>query len=266
MVTVALTIAGTDPSGGAGIVADCRAFEAAGVWAAACVTAVTAQNTRGVQLVRPLDVEVVRAQLDSVGSDLTVGATKTGMLGSASIVDAVADAIGRHRLGPLVVDPVCVSSSGTTLLDAAGVAGLRSQLVPLATLVTPNLAEAAMLTGLTVDDRDDMVSAGRMLCELGAGAALVTGGHLVGDVVADVLVVAGEEPTWFVRPRLSTRHTHGTGCCLAASITARLALGLPLHEAVALGIATAATAIAHGVDLGAGDGSVDAAWHLRSGA
>ena len=272
---MALTIAGSDSGGGAGIVADTKTFQAHGVWAAVAITAVTAQNTQGVQLVHPLPRDLVRAQIESVAADLGVDAAKTGMMGTAEIVASVAAAVRDLHLAPLVVDPVLVSSTGSRLLAADGLAVLRDDLLPLATLVTPNLAEAAALTGLTVADRPQMAAAGRGLVELGAAAALVTGGHLDGetgeprdtgepggkgdtDEAVDCLVIAGRrDPVWLVGPRLAGARPHGTGCVLSAAACARLARGEDVEAACRGAKAFVTGAIRAALALGAGMAPVD---------
>ncbi|HEX8770373.1 MAG TPA: bifunctional hydroxymethylpyrimidine kinase/phosphomethylpyrimidine kinase [Acidimicrobiales bacterium] len=233
MVTVALTIAGTDSSGGAGVGADLRVFEALGVQGTVAVTAVTAQNTLGVQAVEVVTPELVRAQIGSVASDLGVDAAKTGMLATPEVVEAVADAARAFGLRRLVVDPVMFATSGARLLDPAGVAALRELLLPLATVVTPNLAEAAALVGCPVVDRAAMERAASALAELGPEAVVVTGGHLGGgEPAADCLVVAGESPQWLDAPRVPGGHqARGTGCMLSAAICAHLALGTDLVDA-----------------------------------
>jgi len=251
---VALSVAGSDSGGGAGVLADAAAFRRQGVWATIAITAVTAQNTLGVTRVDVLEPALVRAQIDAVVSDIGVDAVKTGMLGSAAVAATVADALA--GVGPLVVDPVLRSSSGAALLDDAGLDVYRRRLLPLAVLVTPNLAEAAALTGLAVSDRRGMAAAGAALVAMGAGAALVTGGHLPGDVVADCLVTR-ERTWWWDAPRLASPHTHGTGCVLSAAITARLARGDTLVAAVRVGRAAVRRAIRAGLGFGSGVGPVD---------
>ncbi len=232
LVSVCLSIAGSDSSGGAGIAADLRTFEAHGVRAAIAVTAVTAQNSLGVQAVELVTPELVRAQIASVASDMGVDAAKTGMLGSADIVEAVADAARDFGLRRLVVDPVMVASSGGRLLDLAAVAVLKERLLPMATVLTPNLAEAGALVGWPVDDRALMEKAASALAELGPEAVLVTGGHLGGENSPDCLVVAGESAQWLDAPRVPGGHTaRGTGCSLSAAICAHLALGSDLVAA-----------------------------------
>ena len=255
---VALTIAGTDSGGGAGVFADLKTFEAHGVWGTAAVVAVTAQNTLGVQAFEVLPAPLVRAQVASVASDIGVQAAKTGMLATAELVAAVAAAVADHLAGvPLVVDTVFVSKHGDTLLADDAVGALRAHLLPLATLVTPNLPEAAALVGFEVDSPDAMEEAGRVLVAAGATAALVKGGHLGGERSPDCLVVAGGEARWLDVERVPGRHTHGTGCALSAACAARLARREPLIDAVEGAKAFVTRAIEHGVDLGAGVGPVD---------
>ena len=253
---VALTIAGSDSGGGAGVVADAKAFTAVGVWATVAITAVTAQNTLGVQRAVLLDPAVVTAQIDSVCSDMPVAAVKTGMLGSGPIVAAVVEAVVRYRLTALVVDPVAVSTSGTGLLDTAGLARLADELVPRAALVTPNMAEAAALTGLEVADRPGMEAAGTALLDRGCRAVLVTGGHLPGRLAADCLVRPGADPVWLETRRVHGPGAHGTGCVLSAAICAGMALGLDVETACRQAKAFVAASIRAAVSPGAGPPSV----------
>lgn len=228
---IALTIAGSDSGGGAGIQADLKTFHQFGVYGTSAIVALTAQNTLGVHAVHPVPEAMVAAQLEALAGDLPPAAVKTGMLATAGLVRLVADAIRRHGWREYVLDPVMVATSGDRLLDAAAEGVVRAELLPLATLVTPNLEEAAILTGQPVRTVADMELAGRRLLTLGAASALVKGGHLEGDTMTDVLVTpAGLQH--FVRPRLATSSTHGTGCTLSAAITAGLALGRPLQTAV----------------------------------
>ena len=247
---VALTIAGSDPSGGAGIQADLATFGAFGVHGASVVTALTAQNTRGVHGVTPVAPEFVRAQLDAVLDDLTVAAAKTGMLYGAENVRVVAELLGARPLPHLVVDPVMVSTSGDVLLDPAGMASLRDRLLPLATLVTPNLHEAEVLTGRPVRQLADMREAARALVGLGARAALVTGGHLPGDAI-DVLH-DGHGLHELAASRVPASGVHGTGCALSAAITAELALGCAPADAIATAKRFVTGAIARARPVGHG--------------
>jgi hydroxymethylpyrimidine/phosphomethylpyrimidine kinase len=253
---VALTIAGSDSGGGAGVQADLKTFHAFGVFGTCAVTAVTAQNTTGVRAVHPVPGDVVRAQIDAVAEDLRPAAVKTGMLATADLVEGVAEAIREHRLPRYVLDPVMVATSGDRLLDSDATASVVRALVPLATLVTPNLPEAGMLLGSEVVSEEDMRDAARALVGLGAGAALVKGGHLEGTEMVDVLWDGSTEQIWR-RPRLRTAHTHGTGCTLSAAVAAALALGLPLLDAVDRGLAFVARAIALAPGLGEGHGPLN---------
>ncbi|HWP65433.1 MAG TPA: bifunctional hydroxymethylpyrimidine kinase/phosphomethylpyrimidine kinase [Candidatus Limnocylindria bacterium] len=230
MTSAALTIAGSDPSGGAGIQADLKTFAAYRVYGAAVLTALTAQNTRGVRTVEVVPPDFLAAQLDAVLDDLRIGAIKTGMLPNGAAVEVVARAMARVPSVPLVVDPVLVSTSGHALADASTVTALRTTLLPRAHLVTPNLAEAEALLGTPVRSPADMQAAARALVGLGARAALVKGGHLTGSAY-DVLC-AGDRVHEFDAPRLTVASTHGTGCALSAAIAAALARGEPLVEAV----------------------------------
>ncbi len=252
---IALTIAGSDSGGGAGIQADLKTFHAFGVFGTSALTAVTAQNTLGVTAVHPIPLEVVRAQIEAVVEDLRPAAFKTGMLATAELVEEVARAVEAHGLEGYVLDPVMVATSGDRLLDADAEASLAERLLPLADLVTPNLHEAAILVGRAVRTLDDMRAAARALVERGAGAALVKGGHLEGDAV-DLLWDGREERIWR-RERLDTRHTHGTGCTLSAAAAAGLARGRALPEAVDGAVGFVARAIAGAPGLGSGHGPVD---------
>ena len=255
---VALTIAGTDSGGGAGVFADLKTFEAHGVWGTAAVVAVTAQNTLGVQAFDVLPAALAAAQIESVASDIGVDAAKTGMLATAEMVEAVAAAVRAHLPSiPLVVDTVFVSKHGDTLLADDAVAALRHELLPLAALVTPNLPEAAALVGFAVDSRSSMEEAARVLVAAGAGAVRVKGGPLGGDRSPDCLLVAGGEPHWLEGRRVPGRHSHGTGCTLSAACVAGLALGHPLAQSVVAAKAFVTRAIEHGVELGGGVGPVD---------
>ena len=254
---VALTIAGSDSGGGAGIQADLKTFQAFGVFGTSAVTAVTAQNTLGVTAVHAIPPSVVRAQIDAVVADLHPSAAKAGMLANAELVKVVAMAVADHRLEAFVLDPVMVATSGDRLLPQDAVDSVREALLPLAALVTPNLPEAEVLVGQPVRTEEDMALAARTLVDLGAGAALLKGGHLVDDdTVLDVLWDGQEERRWR-RKRIATPHTHGTGCTLSAAVTASLAQGAPLEQAVDTALRFVATAIASAPGLGAGRGPLD---------
>ncbi len=227
----ALTIAGSDSGGGAGIQADLKTFMAHGVYGASAITAITAQNTRGVQAVQLLDPDLVGAQITSVLDDIGADGVKTGMLGSAAIIEAVADHVERYRVERLVVDPVMVAKSGDHLLAPNAVEALRERLLPLALVVTPNLPEASVLLGRAVEEERDMEDAARDLLGPGTRFVLLKGGHLPGDDVVDVLY-DGQRCLELRSPRVPTRHTHGTGCTYAAAIAALLARGLVVEQAV----------------------------------
>jgi hydroxymethylpyrimidine/phosphomethylpyrimidine kinase len=270
-----LAIAGSDSGGGAGIQADLKTMLALGVHGMTVITAVTAQNSLGVQGYWELPPDAVRAQLSSVLDDIGADALKTGMLASAAIVEAVcaglkgADLKGAGLKGaspagiriPLVVDPVAVSKHGDSLLSPGTVEAIREQLLPLATVVTPNLPEAELLTGRAIRDEDGMLDAARAISDLGPQWVLVKGGHLPGAPV-DLLVGEGTV-TRCPGTRIDTRHTHGTGCTLASAIASWLARGASMPDAVAAARAYVAGAIAGGFPLGSGIGPVDHGWQLR---
>lgn len=253
---VALTVAGSDSGGGAGIQADLRTFHAFGVFGTSALTAVTAQNTRGVRAVRALDPEIVRAQIEAVADDLHPAAWKSGMLANADVIHAVAAAVRDARLEQYVLDPVMVAASGDPLLEEEATEALREELLPRATLVTPNLHEAEILTGHEVRDEASMLRAAEALVDTGAGAALVKGGHLGGNQVVDVLH-DGREPRVWRRDRIETRNTHGTGCTLSSAVTAALALGRDLQDAVADGLDFTRRALESAPDLGGGSGPLN---------
>jgi hydroxymethylpyrimidine/phosphomethylpyrimidine kinase len=260
-VKVALTIAGSDSGGGAGIQADLRTFAALGLHGTSALTAVTAQNSVGVTAWVALEPSMVAAQVEAVATDMTVAATKTGMLANAEIIAAVADCAGRLRLGPLVVDPVMVAKSGDRLLDARAERAYVERLFPLATLVTPNQHEAEVLLGRPVRDLEAMRAAARDLAALGARAVLVKGGRLAGDAV-DVLF-DGERLVDFPAPRIETANTHGTGCTLSAAICARLAQGDRLADAVRAAKAYLTEGLRRSFAVGRGRGIVDHLHPLR---
>lgn len=232
MTAIALTIAGSDSGGGAGIQADLKTFSALGVYGASAITALTAQNTRGVDAVGAVAPALVAAQIEAVLADLDVGAVKIGMLPDAATVDIVVGALDGYS-GPVVVDPVMVAKSGDVLSDAGAVAAIRDRLVPRATLLTPNLPEAGRLLDCpAAGDEARMEAQGRALRELGAGAVLMKGGHAAGPVCTDLLVTA-EQVIRLNAPRQATGNTHGTGCTLSSAIAAGLARGDALSNAVA---------------------------------
>ena len=256
---VAMTIAGSDSGGGAGVTADLKVFEAHGVWGTVAVVAVTAQNTLGVQGFETLPPALVRRQIESVVSDIGLDAAKTGMLATAELVSTVAGAVRDFGVRNLVVDPVFVSKHGDTLLADDAVGALRDELLPIASVVTPNLPEAAALVGGAIDDRGGMEAAGRELAALGPAVVLIKGGHLTGDESPDCLVVNGEV-RWLEGTRIAGRHTHGTGCVLSAAVAAELARGMESADACVAAKRFVEKAIAAGVDLGRGVGPVDPGW------
>ncbi|MDR7028263.1 bifunctional hydroxymethylpyrimidine kinase/phosphomethylpyrimidine kinase [Rhizobium rosettiformans] len=227
-----LSIAGSDPSGGAGIQADLKAFSARGCYGMAVITALTAQNTQGVSAVVPLAPDFVAEQIRMVFADVRVDAVKIGMIANAGIASAVAEALKPHRGIPVVLDPVMIAKGGAPLLDPAAFEALKSKLLPLATLLTPNLPEAAALLGeAEASERTVMEAQANRLAALGPKAVLVKGGHLPGAESPDVLVSEGEV-RWFEAARFVTRNTHGTGCSLSSALAAELAKGRSLQDAV----------------------------------
>lgn len=262
---VALTIAGSDSGGGAGIQADLKTFQRFGVFGTSAITAITAQNTIGVRSWEPVSPALVRDQVSAIAEDLAPAAFKSGMLGSADVARAVAAAIRENNLVNYVLDPVIVATSGDRLLDGDAIEVVRRQLVPLALLVTPNSEEAFELTGKDVRTTADAAHVAELLVrEYGAAAALVKGGHITdGDGVTDVLFI--DKPVFFRGTRIDSRSTHGTGCTLSAAITAALALGEPLDRAVAMAIEFVRNAIATAPHLGHGNGPLNHSAQLPAG-
>ena len=254
MTAIALTIAGSDSGGGAGIQADLKTFSALGVYGSSVITALTAQNTLGVQGIRTIEADFVRLQMDSVLGDLAVAAVKIGMLGTPEVIHAVADGLRRWRPRWVVLDPVMVAKGGDRLLQDEAVAALRDRLLPLASLITPNLPEAAALLGMPpVDMRAQMEPVAQRLQQLGAADVLLKGGHLAGEHSPDLLL-HGHAAQWLEAPRIRTRHTHGTGCTLSSAITALLARGRSVPQAVVEAKAWLTRAIAAADGLGVGHG------------
>jgi hydroxymethylpyrimidine/phosphomethylpyrimidine kinase len=254
---IALTIAGSDSGGGAGIQADLKTFQRFGVFGTSAITAVTAQNTKGVTRWETVSADLVRAQIDALAADLAPAAFKTGMLGTAAVAVAVAAAIEAHGFQNYVLDPVTVASSGDILLEPSAIDVLRSRLLPRAFLVTPNLQEAELLIGARIEDEEGMaLAAEAIVSELGAQAVLLKGGHLEsGERVIDLLY-DGDVRT-FRSKRLETKNLHGTGCTLSAAITAQLATGESLHAAVRRSIEYVHNAIATAPGLGGGHGPLN---------
>jgi hydroxymethylpyrimidine/phosphomethylpyrimidine kinase len=257
-----LAIAGSDSGGGAGIQADLKTMLALGVHGMTVICAVTAQNSVGVQGYWELPPEAVRAQLDSVLSDIGAQAIKTGMLASPVLVGTVCEALAEVA-APVVVDPVAVSKHGDSLLSAGTLEAVRDRLLPLATVVTPNLLEAELLTGTTITDEAQMLTAAEMINAMGPQWVLVKGGHLPGNPVD--LLFDGKRVMRFPGERIDSVHTHGTGCTLASAIASRLALGDDVPSAVKAAKAYVTGAIAAGFPLGAGIGPVDHGWRMRAG-
>lgn len=258
---VALTIAGSDSSGGAGIQADLKTFAAHGVYGVSAITAVTAQNTTGVTASAPLPADMVTAQIEAVVSDLGVHAAKTGMLANAAIVEVVGAAVADLDIPFLVVDPVVVASSGDALLDDEGLLAMKDELIGRAHVITPNIPEAELLSGVTIRTDEDRREAARRIFKLGPMHVLITGGHADGDVIVDLLY-DGSVFTNYASPRVTGPHTHGTGCTLAAALTAQLALGRSLPEAIPLAQEYIAGAIRHAPGLGRGSGPMNHFWRL----
>lgn len=256
----ALTIAGSDSGAGAGIQADLKTFAAHGVYGLCAITAVTAQNTQGVSMVAEMLPAVVAAQIADVTRDFGVHAAKTGMLANAAIIRAVARQLRECRIAPLVLDPVMVAKSGASLLHADAVDALMTELLPLAHVVTPNIPEAEVLTGLTIRSAEDCRAAARRLCALGASAVIIKGGHLDAPGITDLLF-DGRTFEAFHHERVAGTNTHGTGCTFAAALTSHLALGRTLRDAVPLAQAYVAGAIRAGLALGHGHGPMDHFWN-----
>jgi hydroxymethylpyrimidine/phosphomethylpyrimidine kinase len=255
-----LIIAGSDSGGGAGVQADIKAVTVMGGYAATAVTAITVQNTLGVQAVHPLPLDLVEAQARAVLDDIGADAIKTGMLATPQTVERVAAILDSAGV-PAVVDPVMVAKGGAALLEDSAIGAVRSLMVPRAALLTPNAPEAEALTGVEVRDADGQRRAGEALLALGARAVLMKGGHVAGDTVADLLLTPTGE-TWLEGERIDTRHTHGTGCTLASACAAGLALGKPLETAVAEAWAYVAEAIRQAPGLGRGHGPLAHGWPL----
>ncbi len=259
MTAIAVTIAGSDSGGGAGIQADLKAFSANGAYGASVLTALTAQNTLGVTAIHDIPPDFIRAQMDAVFGDLKVKATKIGMLSRPETIEAVVAGLKAHDTGPVVLDPVMVAASGDPLLADESVDGLVSELVPLADIITPNLLEAGrMLSVCPAASENDMQEQADRLMDLGAKAVLLKGGHGAGPESVDLLALPGAEPIWLRRLRIDTQNTHGTGCTLSSAIAAGLAKGKGLTEAVrnAKDYIQQAIIAADDLDIGKGHGPV----------
>ncbi|MDB5966248.1 MAG: Phosphomethylpyrimidine kinase [Polaromonas sp.] len=254
-----LSIAGSDSGGGAGVQADLKTFAALGCFGMTAITALTAQNTLGVRAIHGVSAQMLRDQIDAVVEDIGVDAVKIGMLHAPDIVEAVAQAIDRHALRRVVLDPVMVATSGAVLIDHPAIAALVRELFGRVLVITPNLDEAALLVGRPLASEADMAAAADELLQKGAHAVLLKGGHLAGEVVSDLLLTRDAPPHWMRAPRIRSANTHGTGCTLSSAIAAQLALGLPLREAVeaARGYVRGALAAGAAVRTGAGSGPLN---------
>jgi len=257
----ALTIAGSDSGGGAGIQADLKTFAAHGVYGTSALTAITAQNTVGVTAIQALAADLVTAQIEAVANDIGADAVKTGMLANAAIIEAVAAAIESCDLPRVVVDPVMLAKSGDALLEPEAVAALRAKLLPLALVVTPNVPEAEVLAGMPIPSLKEVRRAARRIREMGPQAVVVKGGHLDGEAIVDVFW-DGQELVELTGPRVTGTSTHGTGCTFASAIAANLALGVPLASAVEAAKAYVAGAIRHAPAIGRGHGPLHHFWQL----
>lgn len=258
-MNIAMTIAGSDSGGGAGIQADLKTFAANGVWGVSAIAAITAQNTTGVTAAFPLPVDIIVAQMEAVASDMRIDAVKTGMLATSAIVTAVADGLERLSLPNSVIDPVMVAKSGARLLQDEAVAAVRARLLPLAMVVTPNAEEAEVLAEMKVRTTEDAREAARRIHRLGPRAVIVKGGHIPGDEVVDLLF-DGREFIEFRSARINSPNTHGTGCTFAAAIAANLARGLGLADATRRAKEYVEGAIRAGHGIGHGVGVLDHFW------
>jgi hydroxymethylpyrimidine/phosphomethylpyrimidine kinase len=263
-IPVALTIAGSDSGGGAGIQADIKAMQANGVFAASVITAITAQNTVAVTDAMDLPISLIASQLEAVLSDLPVAAIKTGMLSSSAIIECVAEYLERYPTIPLVVDPVMISKSGFSLLQDQAVEALMERMLPLATVCTPNAHEAARLVGFPILNESDAKKAAELILKMGPKGVLIKGGHL--DEEEDALDVFFDGTTMhcFRTPRIETKNTHGTGCTYASTIAANLACGMEVSEAVEEAKLYVTDAIRFGLEIGSGHGPTDHFFFLRS--
>ena len=252
-----LSIAGSDPSGGAGIQADIKTITALGGYAASAITALTAQNTTGVFGIYDVSPDFITRQIELVLSDIGADAIKTGMLHKAEVIETVAASLKNHAGIPLIVDPVMMAKGGASLLEAAAIEALKTRLIPVAQLVTPNVPEAELLSGIYIPNVAGMIRAGQEILKLGAKAVLVKGGHLAGPKVTDILVTAQGEKS-FESERINTKHTHGTGCTLASAIATGIAQKLPVDEAVRRARDYVWEAIKQAPGYGKGNGPL---WH-----
>lgn len=258
----ALSIAGSDCSGGAGIQADLKTFAAHHVYGMSAITALTAQNTLGVQAIHDAPPEFVAQELDSIFSDIRPDAVKIGMVSSAELIATIAERLRFHKAANIVLDPVMVSTSGSRLLRADAQKALEDELMPLAALITPNIPEAETLTGLTIDSAEKMVEAGRLMAKRFNAGILVKGGHSVND--ANDLLIHDDREIWFSGKRIDTKNTHGTGCTLSSAIAANLALGRDLAEAISNAKEYLSEALRHDPCIGHGNGPLDHAFKMQN--
>ena len=259
----ALSIAGSDCSGGAGIQADLKTMTMNGVYAMSAITALTAQNTTGVAAILESDPDFLAKQIDAVFTDIRPDAVKIGMVSSAPLIEVIADRLRFYKAGNIVVDPVMVATSGSALIETDAVQALKEQLLPLATVVTPNIPEAEVLSGMTIHTAEEMEQAARQISAKYGCAVLCKGGHSIND--ANDLLVANGEAKWFLGKRIDNPNTHGTGCTLSSAIAANLAKGKPLDEAVQRAKEYISGALADMLDLGQGSGPMNHAFALRGG-
>ena len=260
-IHTALTIAGSDSSGGAGIQADIKTMSAHGVYAMSAITALTAQNTMGVSAIAEVTPAFLKSQIDSVFSDIRPDAVKTGMVASGELIEVIADALAFYGAQNVVVDPVMIATSGSRLLREDAISALRQRLLPLASVVTPNIPEAKVLSGMEIKGKADMECAAREIERTCSCAVLLKGGHQVCD--ADDLLCCGGVLTWFRGERINNPNTHGTGCTLSSAIASNLALGYPLEEAISRSKAYISGALRAGLDLGQGSGPLDHMFAIR---
>jgi hydroxymethylpyrimidine/phosphomethylpyrimidine kinase len=256
-VSKALTIAGSDSGGGAGIQADLKTFQELGVYGMSVLTAVTAQNTTGVQGIFPVTIEGLEAQLKSIGNDLTPDAIKTGMLYSGEYIERTAYMIRKFQWENVVVDPVMIAKGGATLLGEEALHAMKTCMLPLAKIITPNIPEAEALTGIKIDCGEARIEAARVLFDAGADHVVVKGGHFENGGFVSDLVFNGIEMIELVEKRIQTKNTHGTGCTFSAAIAAELSSGMKAENAIVSAKKYIQTAIEHGIDVGSGHGPVN---------
>ncbi len=257
----ALTIAGSDSSGGAGIQADIKTMTLNGVYASSCITAITAQNTQGVRSVQEVDPDILRDQLDMVFEDIFPDAVKIGMVSSKTLIQVIAEALSRHKARKIVLDPVMVATSGARLMEEAALESLVKDLLPLADLITPNIPEGEILAGQEIQSSQDMEKMAKKIGEDYGVAVLLKGGHQIST--ANDFLYDGEGITWFYGERVDNPNTHGTGCTLSSAIAANLAKGLSMEEAVKEAKTYITGCLRAGLDLGHGSGPLDHAYKLR---